>query len=1228
MRLTVEAKRIVAAAAAACMAAAGACAAADAPQRSAHERLTTDRVIELTDELAEHGMIELLEELGRSVPAGEASLKAMATTALVHVAIANAQDDGDRRNALLDGPKAIPLLRKAAELAEKSDAGGDQARLAALRLQLKLAVTLGRDRIKHPHVVRLEYLQDGQPDRKVIARYTGEAVKILDVLKEEIDDALRGVRVDMERYMVAGPVLEGLDREVKYRAAWIRMHRAMAMAEGAERKQLCNDAIAEMRTFRGDGESGVMYWALYVTGQAYRMLQKFEEAGDCLDKAADMRASDGVRLMAWFARVVNRIEAGKYDEAAKAMEDYRKSALALGQAEYLVDVSAVMLDNYLHETQAGKETDRAKAAEHRRQAQLALLGFVEKYADRPNLVRKFLDLIAAKFADVTDVKGASSIVLLARAYGKLSSEKAQDVEEAASLLRAVLRHPDLQSPAIAKCIRPAALWELALVMNRRRDNREAARCFVVLARLHPENRLAQTAAKNAVISLNRAISERVESGQPVAADLRRQFIIALTTLIDLAGAGAPKDVVVWNFELGQQCAGLRETADSDIARLYWQERAIACYERIPPELLEYMESQHWSLEMRAEVVQAAGRLGEMLAGTDGAARQALDRLARELMELERVDLILDEITGVKAGNGAPATQPGATQPASQPAAATADPVEKYAARLSGELREALKKYSDPVALTERLGRYSSEAAAEARKVDEQAKALTDPLERRRKEAEARGLRDWAAAAEYEAAVVKYDVLAKAQPKPEQREAMEKAALKELESLAGNWKGTSVVPRAWEFEIRKRVEMGDTQAAIARVRQFKQQYPEQAEQLIKLVVAEIQRRVGQLRRQAASGDDLRKYQQAYVSFAGDLFAPVKGLPMPLANLDAALQKLDEMEKKGDAAGVAALAGQLEQLAANMAVKAEELKVYKDFKAVTGDWAKAATAADKARLLGDLIAVLQNAYIALRDVLRERYAVTQMYADALCGDGQMHQVRKEDAEATASFQQALDLFSACGQIDDARRKLQSDALDAEYQPIVESMNPADAAKGRIKGMDDVRRAIGDLRRDLLRQGFDPNENGDLPSVEYDYAFVQKARTAAEEQQRLPTARRSLQRAWANHLERLKRRLIVDSANVVGRARALWGLGKYGEALRLFEEYVAGIDANKHRRMYWEGQLERGRCNCDAAAGSVEGLKSLVIRIRQLGIQDRTYGGLAAEFMDLLRRAEERIRQLGGK
>ena len=1198
---------LAALAAALCLAGA---AAAQTKPLSPYEQLSEDQLIKRLSLL---GMVELLEAMEREVPEADKSMKALATRGRIGVGIANALSDPDGRNQELD--KAIPLLRQAVKMADRKTALVPAEQLVVFEYTRDLIVALGRLRVENPHVLRLRHLQGGEIDRRVVDKHTKEAVELIDFLKEDINEYLQKLRGDMDLWMRYGPRAEDLQREVMYNAAWVRLHRALVLDKGGERDQLCRDIIAEMKPFSQDPEFGVMYQAIYVTGIAYRLLGQYDKADTILGKAAvPENTSKDIRQRAWFERARNRIEEGDTAKAEKAIKDFEFGSETIWGPGHrpMVDVGVVFLRNYLYGLLAAKEKDNAKAKALREKAQDVLLSFVEKYADRPDLVKAFLDIIATKFAGVEDLADASAVVLLARAYTKVDAKDPAVKAEAEQLLKKVLQHPDMKNARVAKSIEPGVLWELAFLMNRARRNSEAAACFVLLARKYPENRLAPRSATFAVVSLNEVFKEFREKGKPIATNLRLEFIRALDALLGKWSdqEGATK----WNFDLATQCQVLAATNQSPVVKLYWQTGAIAAFEKVPSELVEYTEAQHSALTLRSDVVLKRKQLADRLEPGNERTLSDLGNLAQQLLTSESV-----ELPGVTSPAG-PTTAPAEAGETS--AGAELVGMDARAETLRKELVERLKVYSDPQALTDRLQKYAVDAGKEAGKVAQQAAAATGN-EKEDLTNLALQLKDWAAEADYQAAEIKYEMVAAGKKDPAERKKIEEQALADLRGLDKKWPGTAVLRRATEFEIRKLVERGDTPKAIEKIQAFKKDYPEQAQQLIQLVVRQIQLRVDELDRQLrdarttseaeATKAEMRKYQLAYAGFAQDLYKPVEGLPISLDELDRSIRLVEALEKKRDFDGVLAEAKKFADLAAKSKAPVEEIKGAKVLGEQIADSER--SGADKAALLPNLAGALINALKDLRDVVLERYSRVQMYTDSLIQKGRAEALRNETLEAKAAFQMSLQLFQQAAKVDDARRQVEADLLDARYLPRVEQAKKTDT-------MEAVRRMMEALKAEMVAAGRDPNQSGDLGTLQYAYDYLRKASSREEEKQRLPRAVDLLTRAWQNFLAGLKFHLIVDHRNIIGQARAHRGLGQFPEAMKFYRQYTDGVPESSE--FHWPAQLERCRCHLEGFRGNKEAMKNLVIHINMLQLKDKTMGGLGTEFEAIKREAEQEMKK----
>ena len=175
---------------------------------------------------------------------------------------------------------------------------------------------------------------------------------------------------------------------------------------------------------------------------------------------------------------------------------------------------------------------------------------------------------------------------------------------------------------------------MAFMMNKRKLNVEASKYFVRLARRYPRHNLAEKSARFAVRSLYGVFVERQAKRQVITSSLRLGYIRALETL--LGDWSKTKGAVKWNFDLAAQCTELADLSEEPVVKFYWQIRAIAANENVPPELLEYMEAQHAALEARSQIVLTRDELEDLLKGNNTRARQSLRRLARSLVEVDEI----------------------------------------------------------------------------------------------------------------------------------------------------------------------------------------------------------------------------------------------------------------------------------------------------------------------------------------------------------------------------------------------------------------------------------------------------------------------------------------------------------------------------------------------------------------------------------------------------------------
>ena len=1196
---------------------------------SAYEQLSMSKLIK---QLSLLGMTDLLRAIEDEIPADDESVTALATRGRVRMGLAKAMARPEDQGKMMD--EAIVLLRKAANKAETQDNMGPAQQIEMYRIMLELATAMGRYRIENPHVLRLRMLLGSDDDRKIILKYTKEAVELADFLEDKIARKLVDWQTTIEIYVMYGPTLEDLQLEMKYNVAWVRLHRAMALPPGGERSELCRNVISGMKEFRNDPDSGVMGWARYATGFAQRLIgDKYAQAEATLKQVAeDENENKDLRQRAWFERVRNRIDEGADAKIDKAMADFEAGSVAVWGADkrVIVDLRLVLLKSHRIEIAATKETNVPKRKARFAQAQAELLSFVEKYADRPDLIRAFLEMVNTKFSGDEDLTNASAIVCMARAYAKLAGETPEDKAEAEKLLLRILAHKDLANVKIAQAIEPGVLYELAFLMNKRKLNVEAAKYFVRLARKYPKHDLAEKSARFAVRSLRGVFAERQAKGKLITASLRLDYIHALETL--LSNWSKIKDTVKWNFDLAAQCTKLADLSEEPVVKFYWQIRAVAANEHIPAELLEYMEAQHAALEARSQIVLNRDELEELLKGNNARATKSLERLARSLVGLDNAALPVGDSpptapTTVPAGDGEPKVAGNA--------------VSEKLAEITKELTASLATYADPAALSTNLKKYGLAALAESNKAAAKAK-LAQGEEKQQLLGNAEGLKEWAALAEYQAAVIKYEQLAKGKSDVE-RERLEKEALGDLRTLIAKLRATGkpdgasareyspVLPMAHEFEIRKLIELSRTDEAIAKIQGFKESFPEQAKQLIELLVQQVQVQIARLekrlkaavRREQAEEyrQDLNRYQMAYVNLAKDLYAPVEGKPLKLADLDARLRDLSAMERKGDFAGLLAQAQSITALAAESQIKLADIKGA-DVLASVITAAKSAGASPSKTVLTDLAAATTNMVLNIRDVVLERYELCQMYADSLLCKGRAKMLAKDDAGGKAAYQEALDGFKKCFELDDARRKGQAEWLSKKYTPFIEDV------KVNAKGMDAVSRIVRTFRRELIAVDEDPNTSEDMALMERAEKYVRGAGVQEQERLRLPRAVDMLVRGWQGLLRNQQNRTTVDHVNIIGMARAYRYLGEYGKAMEQYRHYASGIPQAEFPKDYWRAELERSQCNLEGYGDNAQAMKNLVIQIKSLSIKDKDMGGLAGEFEDVKRAASSKANVAASK
>lgn len=474
-----------------------------------------------------------------------------------------------------------------------------EAVMEDFRSRLKLAETAGLVRTG-PYALRLLYLQGADEDRRAIIELTAGALKLLEKLEDDIEVTLEGWRADLKKLVTVVPELEELQETVGYKTGWVRFYRGMALAESDAKSRLLTDAIADLDKYAAGGaETGVKFWSLLVCGMAQRQLGRHEEAGKLLAAAAAEQASPTVRIEAMFQIARNLIEQGDFERARSAVEAFGKTATdLLGSAGRMqADVNSAMLLNFLYDRWADRQPDPQKKQAYRLEAEKSLLAFIDSYTD-PDIQEAFFEIVATRYRGRSDYDVLGSMILLAIA-GREQSQGTAAETLAEQLLRRIL----LRKDPVSVHVRPLALWRLGFIMNGRKQNIRAGRLFLAIAKGSPQHRLAFRAAENAVISFHGVIEERRRAKKLLAGSLREEFIKALELL--LGRWGSDPRVGRWYYNLGWQYQELCELLDgAEKAKLL--AGAIDAYEKVPPELPEFMEARYLGLELRVGLLRTGG----------------------------------------------------------------------------------------------------------------------------------------------------------------------------------------------------------------------------------------------------------------------------------------------------------------------------------------------------------------------------------------------------------------------------------------------------------------------------------------------------------------------------------------------------------------------------------------------------------------------------------------------
>ena len=277
--------------------------------------------------------------------------------------------------------------------------------------------------------------------------------------------------------------------------------------------------------------------------------------------------------------------------------------------------------------------------------------------------------------------------------------------------------------------------------------------------------------------------------------------------------------------------------------------------------------------------------------------------------------------------------------------------------------------------------------------------------------------------------------------------------------------------------------------------------------------------------------------------------------------------------------------------------------------------------------DLVASYQKNYYRLAQALfdrekgkplKDRYAYTQTYANALLEAG-----RPEEA---------MKVLEECKAFDDARRTKRQQAIDEQFAPKLAAVANAAGDKAALAKERD---AFYEL---LTSHGIERMSEADTTEVvnAWDYYGRAGKEDKPEMARRLATFHAALRKGLTWLRDRLKKRVPVEARNVMGLAKAHKGVGRlrerqrndeeavkaYKEGLKQYRKVLAGVDPDdqKQQKLFWTAQLGYCECVLGGYRRNKEAIQGLVARIRILRDKSPMMGGYYPRFNAIEKSAQQ--------
>lgn len=545
-------------------------------------------------------------------------------------------------------------IRKA--ISEGDTAGLTNAREAFYRDNEDRLIEYYRKRVRYldlmviqrskPYVDKLIFLIGGAEDRKTLLELTRGVIEDLGRLEKQITRELEDARESSRSsaklaalavYLV--PQLEDIANTLRFSAGYVRYYRAMAMPEtivndqgqpepNNKRLDLLDLAVRLIEPFAQDDVYGVQTQATLLKGRAYRELGQYDLAEAALTWATGPDAKQSMLVESLFSQARNYIAWGesliakdkqvqgaeKFAQAKQAIDSFTAKGIeAVGTDNALgVDVKKLLLEYTLYYTwaQALRKAEAPDLAKEKDlQAQKSFLNFLNKYPD-PGIQGAIGEMVRDKFRG-RDWKQLDPVLILLIGIAEMNeAEKAlaknpQDDQAIEQLAKAesmfeAIRTSDAES---AQQAIPDALWRLGVIRLKNRKNFEAAEMFRELVARFPEHERAFDAALLAVKINRQLIILFMEDspGEPVPMERRQELIKSIELLVS-KWPDKP-EAADYNFDLGFQYQQLADM-ETGPQRTELVNKAMAAYDRVPPDSVLAPEARFYRLELRTNRIES------------------------------------------------------------------------------------------------------------------------------------------------------------------------------------------------------------------------------------------------------------------------------------------------------------------------------------------------------------------------------------------------------------------------------------------------------------------------------------------------------------------------------------------------------------------------------------------------------------------------------------------------